>query len=77
MDTPSDLNDTDREILTLLAKGRETRGSLADQIDKHENYIGERLKWLRVYDLVRYHHKETGLYEISDKGEEWISKTVA
>lgn len=77
MDTPSDLNDTDREILILLSEGRETRGSLADQIDKHENYIGERLKWLRAYDLVSYHHKETGLYEMTDKGSEWISECIA
>lgn len=72
METPSDLNDTDREILTLLSEGRETRGSLADQIDKHENYIGERLKWLRAYDLVNYHHKDTALYELTSKGRDWI-----
>lgn len=74
METPSDLNDTDKEILTLLSTGRETRGSLADQINKHENYIGERLKWLRTYSLVNYHHKETGLYEITDKGSDWVSQ---
>ena len=68
MNTPSDLNETDTEILSLLSEGRETRGSFADQISKHENYIGERLKWLRTYELVSYHHKEIGLYEITDKG---------
>lgn len=74
MQEPSDLNETDRELLTLLRDGRETRGSLADQIEKHENYIGERLKWLRVYDIVRYHHEETALYEITDKGRNWIEE---
>ncbi len=73
MDAPSDLNDTDKKILILLSDGRETRGSLADQIDKHENYIGERLKWLRAYGLVSYHHQETGLYKLTNKGSEWIS----
>lgn len=77
MESPSDLNDTDKEILTLLSKGRETRGSLANQINKHENYIGERLKWLRAYNLVSYHHKETGLYEVTDKGNDWISQCTA
>lgn len=74
MNTPSDLNETDTEILSLLLEGRETRGSLADQINKHENYIGERLKWLRTYEMVSYHHQETGLYEITDKGRKWISE---
>lgn len=75
MNTSSDLNETDTEILRLLSEGRETRGSLADQIKKHENYIGERLKWLRTYDMVSYHHKETGLYEITEKGEDLVSNT--
>lgn len=39
MNTPSDLNETDTEILSLLSEGRETGSSLADQISKHENYI--------------------------------------
>lgn len=71
MEGPSDLNDTDRAILRLLAEGRETRGSLASILDKHENYVSERLKWLRAYDLVAYRHEETGLYEITDQGGEW------
>ena len=64
MDSPEDLNDTDNHILDLLADGRETTGSLATQLDKHPNYIGDRLKWLRIHDLVRYHHEETALHEL-------------
>lgn len=74
MEKPDDLNETDQAVLSLLLDGRETRGSLSDQIGKHENYIGERLKWLRVTGLVRYHHEETALYEITTKGIEWIDQ---
>lgn len=70
MDDITDLNNTDIEILTLLAAGRETRGSLASTIETHGNYVGERLKWLRAYDLVTYHHKETGLYVLTEQGRE-------
>lgn len=74
MDGPEDLNDTDVEILGILVGGRETRGSLAaeDVLDKHKNYIGERMRWLRAHGLVRYHHKETALYEITSKGARWV-----
>lgn len=74
MESPADLNETDRAVLTLLRDGRETRGSLADQLKKHENYVGERLKWMRVTGLIRYHHEETALYEITEKGMEWIER---
>jgi len=74
MQTPDDLNETDRAVLSLLSDGRETRGSLADQLEKHENYVGERLKWMRVTGLVQYHHEETALYEITKKGTEWIEE---
>lgn len=74
MEEPADLNETDAEILGLLLGGRETRGGMAakDVLDKHENYIGERLRWLRTHGLVRYHHPDTGLYEITQKGAEWV-----
>ncbi|WP_150123232.1 hypothetical protein [Haladaptatus sp. R4] len=73
METPDDLNKTDLSILDLLSGGRETRGSLASHIEKHENYVGERLRWLRAYDLVQYRHEETALYEITNKGQEWMT----
>lgn len=59
----------------LLSEGRETKGSLVDQIKKHENYIEDRLKWLRTYDMVSYYHEETGSYEITEKGEDLVSNT--
>jgi len=64
MDGPEDLNDTDEQILDLLRSGRETTGSLAQQIGKHPNYIGDRLKWLRLHGVVEYHHQETALHEL-------------
>ncbi|WP_227380297.1 hypothetical protein [Haladaptatus halobius] len=76
MESPDNLNETDIAILELLVKGRETRGSLASRLEKHENYIGERLRWLRAYDLVQYRHEETALYEITDKGQEWMEKQI-
>jgi len=74
MDGPEDLNDTDVAILGILLGGRETRGSLAadDVLDKHKNYIGERMRWLRAHGLVRYHHQKTALYEITQKGAQWV-----
>ena len=60
------LNSTDKQIVELLKKGRETPSSIADQLDRHPNYIGERLKWLREWGLVRYHHRDSGLYELND-----------
>lgn len=74
---PADLNETDTAILRLLAEGRETRGSLAAILDKHENYVSERLKWLRAYELVSYRHEETGLYEITEQGENMVEEHAA
>jgi predicted transcriptional regulator len=74
METPSDINETDAAILRLLAAGRETRGSLAAELGKHENYVSERLKWLRAYELVAYRHQETALYEITVQGAEWVEE---
>ncbi len=66
----SDLNQTDSAILELLTKGRETRKSLADQLDKHPNYISDRLDWLQEWGLARCHHKGTALFEITEDGVE-------
>lgn len=57
------LNPTDREILARLEIGRETRGSLADTLEKHETTVSDRLKWLLEWGYVRYYHERTGLYE--------------
>jgi predicted ArsR family transcriptional regulator len=61
------LNDTDREILELLEGGRETTGSLADQLDKHPQTVRDRLRWLREWGYVRYHHEDTGLHDLDDE----------
>lgn len=69
MQEPADdgrLNDTDEKILKLLREGRETTGSLADQLGKHPQTIRDRLKWLREWGYVRYHHENTGLHELGD-----------
>lgn len=60
------LTDTDRDILEVLEDGRETTKSLADQLDKHPQTIRDRLKWLREWDYVRYHHEPTGLHEVDE-----------
>lgn len=70
MEGPEDLNETDEKILDLLSDGRETTGSLADQLGKHPNYIGDRVKWLRIHGLVRYHHKDTALHELVEDPRE-------
>lgn len=59
------LNDTDRAIVALLAEGRETTGSLAEELDKHPQTVRDRLRWLREWGYVRYHHESTGLHQIS------------
>lgn len=65
-----DLNPSDERILDLLANGRETTGSLADQIGRHENYIGNRVKRLREHGYVEYHHEPTALHEFVDDPRE-------
>lgn len=58
------LNDTDVAILELLKNGRETTGSLAEQLDKHPQTIRDRLRWLREWGYVDYHHENTGLHKL-------------
>jgi hypothetical protein len=64
--TDDSLNPADVMILDLLGDGRETTGSLADQLEKHENYVGSRIKRLREHGHVRYHHQPTALHELVD-----------
>ena len=64
------LNDTDRAIIDILDAGRETTGSLAEQLDKHPQTVRDRLKWLREWGYVRYHHENTGLHELDADAEE-------
>lgn len=61
------LNTTDQAIISRLRDGRETTGSLADQLEKHPQTIRDRLKWLREWGYVRYHHEPTGLHELIEE----------
>lgn len=64
MEGPDELNQTDDAILDLLAKGRETTGSLADELEKSTNYIRDRIKLMRLNGWVRYYHEPTALHEL-------------
>lgn len=57
------LTPTDRGIMELLEAGRETTGSLAENLDKHPQTIRDRLAWLREWGYVRRYHESTGLHE--------------
>lgn len=61
------LNETDLAIIELLEHGRETTGSLAEQLDKHPQTIRDRLRWLREWGYVDYHHESTGLHELESE----------
>lgn len=80
MSEPADdgrLNDTDQAILELLQDGRETTGSLSDNLDKHPQTIRDRLKWLREWGYVRYYHDSTGLHESTDAVESEEGTTLS
>lgn len=70
MESADDLNDTDRAILDLLGDGRETTGSLADELEKSTNYIRDRLKLMRMNGWVRYYHESTALHELVEDPRE-------
>lgn len=63
------LNDTDHAIIDVLREGRETTGSLADQLGKHPQTVRDRLKWLREWGYVEYHHESTGLHELAENDD--------
>ena len=64
MEGPDELNSTDHEILDLLSEGRQTTGSLADELSKTTNYTRDRLKLMRLNGWVEYHHQPTALHEL-------------
>jgi len=66
MESPDELNSTDKEILDLLAEGRQTTGSLAEETDKSTNYIRDRIKLMRLNGWVQYYHEATALHELVD-----------
>jgi hypothetical protein len=60
-----DLTDVDRDILDLLKEGRETTGSLVDELGYHRNHVTNRLQWLhKGWGAVDYYHERTALWEI-------------
>lgn len=58
------LNDTDRAILNLLANGRETTKSLADNLKKHPQTVRDRIRWLKEWNYVETYHENAGLHEL-------------
>ena len=61
-----DVDDTDREILDVLAEGRATPSYLEKQTSFTRQTVQNRLKVLTASELVD--RIDTGLYEITDDG---------
>ncbi|MFB6187855.1 MAG: hypothetical protein ABEI86_13450 [Halobacteriaceae archaeon] len=58
-------------ILELLSEeGQYPPKIIAEKIDKHPKYVGERCRTLRDYGLTR--NLGRGLYQITDQGEEYL-----
>jgi predicted transcriptional regulator len=57
----TDLNQTDKLILTKLTEGRCTPGYLAEELSKSQSYISQRLRRLRDGEYVV--RVDRGLYE--------------
>lgn len=66
MESTDELNQTDHAILDLLGEGRETTGSLAEELEKSTNYIRDRIKLMRLNGWVQYYHEATALHELID-----------
>lgn len=62
---------TDDAILeSLCDKGNQQPVHVANQIDRHRKYVGERLRELAEYGLVE--NLGQGLYRITDTGEAYL-----
>jgi|GEM_PF-2082017 len=59
-----DLNETDEGVLRLLADGRCSPRYLAEELDRQQPYISQRLKRLVEHGHVR--RVDRGLYELTD-----------
>lgn len=57
----TDLNETDKLILTKLTEGRCTPGYLAEELSKSQSYVSQRLRQLRDDEYVIRVNR--GLYE--------------
>lgn len=62
------LNEADEQILAILSEGRATPKYLTEQTEWSRPYISDRLTRLREHGLIV--RVSTGLYELSDRGEE-------
>lgn len=63
---------TDDLILELLEEeGQYPPKIIAEKIDKHPKYVGNRCRALRDHDLLR--NLGRGLYQITDLGEDYLS----
>lgn len=51
-----------------------TPKKIAERIDKHNNYIGERCRELTRYGLLN--KIDRGVYVISDKGEKYLEEEL-
>ena len=69
-----DLNETDEGILRLLADGRCSPRYLAEELDRQQPYISQRLKRLVEHGHVR--RVDRGLYELTDSPTDAESPTT-
>lgn len=67
---------TDRMILEGLTDGRNVAVNIAAEIDRHRNYVNQRLPELEDHGLVEKigPAENTGLYELTAKG--WVTLTL-
>jgi predicted transcriptional regulator len=65
--TPAD----DRILELLEAEGQYPPKIIADRLDMHSHYVGERCRILRDHGLLRKLGR--GLYQITDSGEKYLA----
>lgn len=63
-----DLSETERDILEMLEEGRCTPAYVAEEIDRSQEYVRERLRELARLGIVDNVHR--GLYELADEERE-------
>lgn len=71
MNIPVQHYSIDFEILEKLAEeGRNVPSILGDDLDKHRNYVSQRLNELKRYGMVKkIGERNIGLYEITELGK--------
>lgn len=72
---PSWMNPADERILEYLRdEGMGTPKMIADRLDKHNNYMGERLRELTDRGLVE--RPSRGVYKITETGIDWLDEKL-